>query len=127
MSTTIKGEKYTINQTLEVKLLSTVTVLYHVPFYIVALRHIQSCASVHLMASAVEILNTSDGSGFTTFAQVSGPHPALSLQHRSAPANRPSHKPARFLLTCLPPPNLLRIRIQLAARFVVKLPIKAIM
>ena len=77
---------------------------------------------VHLIISAAASLNTLDGSMWTAFCHVVGPHPAPSLQRRSAPAHWPCQNPAWLLFTCFLPSNLLRMCIQLSPRFVVKLP-----
>ena len=75
---------------LEVKLLSTVVVLY------LALLRCSFAAgsplrfrslSVRLMALAAESLKMSDGSVLTAFVHNVGPHPAPSLQRRPAPAH----------------------------------------
>ena len=110
---------------LELKLLSTAVALYRAflrcSFAAAVALRLRS-VSVRLMTSAAASLKTLDGSVWTAFCHVVGPHPAPSLQRSPAPAHRPCHDPAWLLLICFPPSNLLRMCIQLSARFVVKLP-----
>ena len=110
---------------LELKLASIVVALYRAflrcSFAAAVALRLRSLL-VCLIALDAASLNTLDGSVWTAFCHVVGPHPAPSLQRRPAPAHRPCHDPAWLLFICLPPSNLLRMCIQLSARFVVKLP-----
>ena len=110
---------------LELKLPSTAVALYRAflrcSFAAAVALRLRSLL-VRLIALAAAILNTLDGSVWTALSHAVGPHPAPSLQRRPAPAHRPCHDPAWLLFICLPPSNLLRMCIQLSARFVVKLP-----
>ena len=110
---------------LELKLSSTAAVLYRAflrCYFAVAVALRLRSLSVCLMASVAASLKTSDGSLWTAFCHIVGPHPALSLLRSPAPAHRPCHDPAWLLLICFPPSNLLCMCIQLSARLVVKLP-----